>query len=116
MIPRRLLLAGATLCAALPTAAPRRTRAETRPHILSLGGADAGPPRRASPGRSGGLSVVILPETHTAAAALDRVRRVGTALGRAETAESVASRLQADLARVEADIEAAKAAAPIRSR
>ena len=52
------------------------------------------------------MVLVALPEAHTPEAALDRVRRVGAALGLAPRADEVALAMQADLAQVVMDIGA----------
>lgn len=81
-----------------------------RPSLV-LASADAGPPAALQQVEAARVPVVSLPEAHTAEAALERVRRVGAALGKSGAADAVVRAMQADLAQTTADVARATAAA-----
>lgn len=76
------------------------------PDII-LASADAGPPAAMQQIAAGGVRIVTLPEAHGEAAALDRVRLIGAALGRDSAAAQLIAALRTDLDQVRSDVAAA---------
>ena len=82
-----------------------------RPDLV-LASADAGPPAALRQVEAAHARVVTLPEAHTAEGAVERVRRIGAALGQGERAEALARGMEADLAQVLADVAGVGGARP----
>lgn len=82
-----------------------------RPELV-LASADAGPPAALHQVEAASVPVVSLPEAHTPETALERVRLVGAALGRASEAAEMIGAMQADLAQIAADVAAVRGRPP----
>ncbi len=76
---------------------------------IVLASADAGPPAALSQVAAAGVRIVSLPEAHTPEAALERVRRVGAALGREAAAGEMIAAMSDDLAIVAGDVAGSQA-------
>ena len=71
---------------------------------LVLASADAGPSAALRQIEAAGVQVVSLPESYTQAAALERIRLIGDALGQQDAANAMIATMRGDLAQVQADI------------